>query len=593
MIIKLHWKLTSIFCLFIITILLLIYSYLNSHLKDYIQQRTEQTLKNELSLSRDMIEDAIKHPSSDRILQDIAKKIDKSLNLRVTVIKPDGTVIADSEMTDKELPEAGNHINRVEIQAAAKQGFGKSVRFSTTKKTNMLYMAMSIGPSGSLGYLRLAMHLYDIKAVEVKIRNILGTALILVFALALILGYAISIRISKPLERMSWIAASMAKGDFSKKIIRYSNDEVGSLARTLDYMAKELNNKMKKISYEEAKLDAVISSMFEGIMLTDEKGDILMMNPSLQKLFMVDSVPAGKTPIEILRSNKIQQIVDNIIKTRRRYAAEETLAGMTEEKTVLVNGAPVMQNEKMQGAILVFHDITELRLLERIRKDFVANVSHELRTPLSNIKGYAETLLNGAIRNEKDSMDFTKIIYHESERLSNIINDLLDIARIESGKMDMVLLPVKTVSLATKVCDILKKPALDKGISIEISAPENMPEALADEGRLAQVLVNLVDNAIKYTPRHGRVKVAISGTDGYIQFDISDTGIGIPGNDIARIFERFYRVDKARSRELGGTGLGLSIAKHIIQAHGGQIWVASAVGKGSTFSFTIPVAINE
>lgn len=588
--IKLHWKLTFIFCLLIITILIFVYAYLNSHLKNYLQQRIEYTLSNELSLSKNIIEDNLGRPVPAHGLQDIAKRIERSLNLRVTVIGPDGAVKADSEITDEELSGVENHLSRSEIQAAAKDGIGKSTRFSVTKKTNMLYMAAPLGARGEAGYLRLAMHLSDIEAIEIKWRKILAAALALALLLTFLLGYAISVWISKPLERMSWIAGLMAKGDFSKKISRYSDDEIGNLAKTLDYMAEELKNKMKKVSYEEAKLDAVISSMFEGVMLTDEKGSILMMNPSLRKLFLIDSATEGKRPIEILRNNKIQEIVDNIIKTSRRYAAEETLAGMPEEKTILINGAPVMRNNRMQGAILVFHDITELRHLERIRKDFVANVSHELRTPLSNIKGYAETLLAGALQDKNNSRDFTEIIHKESERLSKIIDDLLDIARIESGKMDMAFLAVEAGPLVTKVCDILKKSALDKSIRIDISIPGDTPKLLADEGRLAQVLLNLLDNAIKYTPEHGSIKVRASKADGFVQFDVSDTGIGIPDNDIPRIFERFYRVDKARSRELGGTGLGLSIVKHLIQAHGGQVWVRSALGKGSTFSFTIPAA---
>lgn len=588
--IKLHWKLTFIFCLLIITILMFVYAYLNSHLKDYLQQRIEYTLSNELSLSKNIIEDSLERPTAAHELQDIAKSIERSLDLRVTVIGPDGAVKADSEMTDEELGDAENHLNRSEIQAAAKNGVGKSTRFSVTKKTNMLYMAAPLGARGEAGYLRLAMHLSDIEAIEMKWRNILAAALALALALTFLLGYTISVWISKPLERISLAAGQIAKGDFSKRIRMYSNDEIGDLSKTLDYMAGEIENKMRKVSYEEAKLDTVISSMFEGIMLTDEKGSILMMNPSLRKLLLIDSSPEGKKPIEILRNKKIQDIIDNIIKTSRRFATEETLATLPEEKTILITGAPVVRNEKMQGAILVFHDITELRRLERIRQDFVANVSHELRTPLSNIKGYAETLLGGALQDKNNSREFTEIIHKESERLSKIIDDLLDIARIESGKMDMAFLAVEAGPLVAKVCNILKKSALDKSIRMDIYIPEDTPRIRADEGRLAQVLLNLLDNAIKYTQEHGSVKVGASKADGFVQFDIIDTGIGIPDNDIPRIFERFYRVDKARSRELGGTGLGLSIVKHLVQAHGGRVWVRSALGKGSTFSFTIPAA---
>lgn len=234
--------------------------------------------------------------------------------------------------------------------------------------------------------------------------------------------------------------------------------------------------------------------------------------------------------------------------------------------------------------------ITELKLLEQIRQDFVANVSHELRTPLSNIKGYAETLLSGALEDKENAKDFLNIIYKESDRLSKLIDDLLDLSKIESGKMKMVFAPVEFKSIVARVIDILKKFATDKSISIDTNLPDNLPKLLGDENRITQALINLVDNAIKYTPSKGSVSISASSQDSFVRIDVKDTGIGIPKKDLPRIFERFYRIDKARSRELGGTGLGLSIAKHLVQAHGGEISVTSVLGKGSTFSFTIPIA---
>jgi two-component system phosphate regulon sensor histidine kinase PhoR len=305
---------------------------------------------------------------------------------------------------------------------------------------------------------------------------------------------------------------------------------------------------------------------------------------------LIDSLPEGKRPIEVLRNNEIQDMTDNIIKERHRIAKEENLVGPAGEKIILINGAPVIKDGTMEGVIMVFHDITELRRLEQIRQGFVANVSHELRTPLSNIKGYAETLLGGAIRDEANSKEFIDIIYRESERLSKIIDDLLDISRMESGKVKMVFLPVEAGPAIKKAMDVLKNSAAGKSINIELSIPVNLPRMLADEGRFTQVLLNLLDNAIKYTPERGNISIVASKKDNFLQIEVADTGAGIPEKDIPRIFERFYRVDKARSRELGGTGLGLSIVKHIVQSHGGEVWVKSVLGKGSTFSFTVPIA---
>ena len=587
---KLQWKLTLIFCILILAVLSVVYSYINTHLKDYLEQRIEYSLRKELLVSKDLLEDEIPPLRAPIDMDSLARRIGKHLELRVTIIGPDGNIRGDSEIEEKELPSVENHLSRPEILSAASTGFGKSKRFSTTRKTYMLYMATTLGAHGSQGYLRLSMPLSEIESAISKMKRIVGASTLLALILTFALGYLLSFMISKPLVKMASIARIMKEGDFSRKTYIYSHDEVGDLARALDLMAEEIKSKMSKISYEEAKLDGIISSMFEGVMLTDNKGEIVMMNPSLRKIFLIDGAPEGKRPIEILRNNKIQNLVEAIIREGSRHAAEETLARMTEEKVIRVNGAPVIKDGKIQGAILVFHDITELRRLERIRQDFVANVSHELRTPLANIKGYAETLINGALQDQINAKEFTEIIYRESDRLAKIIDDLLDIARIESGKMSMTFLPVEVGPVIKKVREVLRKSTIDKSITITLSIPDGISKILADEGRFSQILLNLVDNAIKYTPENGSVNIGAFELDGFIRIDVKDTGVGISEKDIPRIFERFYRVDKARSRELGGTGLGLSIAKHLVQAHGSEIWLKSTQGKGSTFSFTIPKA---
>jgi len=249
-----------------------------------------------------------------------------------------------------------------------------------------------------------------------------------------------------------------------------------------------------------------------------------------------------------------------------------------------------MSNNRLEGAILVFHDITELRRLEKIRQDFVANVSHELRTPISSIKGYAETLLDGALKDKINAKEFISIIYQDANRLASLINDLLDLSKIESGKLKMSFTALDTVSLITKGVMVIANQAKTKSITVKIDLPKDLPKIRADETRFIQIMVNLLDNAIKYSSEGATATISAKLADDALQIDISDTGIGISEEDLPRIFERFYRVDKARSRELGGTGLGLSIVKHIVSAHSGQVWVKSEPGHGSTFSFTIPLA---
>jgi two-component system phosphate regulon sensor histidine kinase PhoR len=396
--------------------------------------------------------------------------------------------------------------------------------------------------------------------------------------------------ISRPLTEMSRVAKAMARGDFSKKAAIHTNDEIGELARSLNLMSEEIKDKIGKVDSERAKLDLVLSSMFEGVIVTDSSEKIILMNPSLRKIFFVDTNPEGKKPLEVIRNTAVQDIVDKIIQGKQGLATEEITVSVPEEKILKVNGVPIVRNNEFEGAILVFHDITELRRLEQIRQDFVANVSHELRTPISSIKGYAETLLEGALKDKDNAKEFISIIYQDSNRLANLINDLLDLSKIESGKMKMNFVPLDVASVTKRAVTVIENQAKVKSISFKLNLAPELPKIRADETRFSQVMINLLDNAIKYTPENGSVTVTAKVVNNSLQVDIEDTGIGISEKDLPRIFERFYRVDKARSRELGGTGLGLSIVKHIVQAHSGQVWVKSELGLGSTFSFTIPLA---
>lgn len=586
--IKLHWKLTIIFCSTVIAGLFVGYFYLTAHSKSYIENNLENSLRHQLFLGRELLNARL---NDKNILTDadiLADKVGKELKARVTIILSGGEVIGDTELTKDELRNVENHLDRSEVQEAIKKGFGMSKRFSNTVKKNLLYMAIPFGEGKAAGFIRLAIPLSDIELLETRLQKIIGLALLLVFGLSLPFTFLISLIVSKPLTEMASIAKAMAKGDFSRKPSIHSQDEIGDLAMALSYMSEEIKGKIERIKQEGVKLDAVLSSMFEGIMVVDEKGSILLMNPSLRKLFFVDSAPETKTPVEAIRNPQVQDMVDKILKEKQSLISEEITVSQPEEKALKINAVPIIRNDVLEGAVLVFHDITELRRLERVRQDFVANVSHELRTPISSIKGYAETLLEGAIDDKDNVREFISIIYQDSNRLANLIDDLLDLAKIESGKIKMVFVPLDIKPILDCCLGVLEKPIKGKQLSVSLSIPGGIPKVLADDKRIAQVFLNLLDNAVKYTSEGGSIKVGISINERFVQVDISDTGIGIPEKDLPRIFERFYRVDKARSRELGGTGLGLSIIKHIVLSHGGQVWVKSELGQGSTFSFTIP-----
>ncbi|MDD5073227.1 MAG: ATP-binding protein [Candidatus Omnitrophica bacterium] len=587
--IKLQWKLTAIFCLLAVFILAAAYIYFNSHLKSFLLRDIESNLKKELFLSKDYLESEFNRQPAAAVSVDLANRIGADLGVRVTIISPDGTVLGDSEVKKEDLPKLENHLSRPEVQQALKEGFGASQRYSYTLKKYMLYNAAVVGKEKPVAILRLVIPVAKVAEFEAGMQKILAVGVVMVFFASLVLSFLISMAVTRPLANISSAAKAMASGDFSRKVFNISRDEIGDLAATLNYMSDEIKAKIEKVRSGEAKLETVLSGMVEGVIVTDAKGKIILANPSLRKLFFIDTAPEGKTPLEVVRNSAVQNIADRVLKGGQRIAVEEIGINSPEEKFIKVSGVAIIKEEQCEGAIFVFHDITELRRLEKVRQDFVANVSHELRTPLSSIKGYSETLIGG-VPKEEDRKEFLGIIQRESDRLAKLIDDLLDLSKIESGKMAMVFMPVEINPVVKRSAGVLEKSARDKSIKVEFNIPEGLPKVMADENRLSQVFLNLLDNAIKYTPEGGSVKISVFPQDKYLQVDVTDTGVGIPESDLPRVFERFYRVDKARSRQLGGTGLGLSIVKHIVQSHGGQVWVKSEPGRGSTFSFTIPKA---
>ena len=587
--IKLHWKLTFIFCFIVIFAVSAGYFYLDSHLKSYVENNLENNIKHQLALGKDLLETHLKSKTSSVDFQELALKIGNALGLRATIIALDGKVLGDTDLAREQLLSVENHANRPEVKEAFKSGLGVSKRFSYTVKKDMLYTAIPFGKEKTEGVLRFSVSLHTIEILQAKMRKIVGISIVGILLLILGLTFLVSVFVSRPLSEMSTIAKAMSEGDFSKKASIRSRDEIGELAQSLNSMSEEIKDKIEKINSERAKLDLVLSSMFEGVIVTDEKEKIILMNASLRKLFFVDSNPEGKKPLEVIRNSAVGDMVDRILKGKQHLITEEIAVNIPEEKILKVNGVPIMRNNRLEGAILVFHDITELRRLEKIRQDFVANVSHELRTPISSIKGYAETLLEGALEDKDNAKEFINIIYQDSNRLANLINDLLDLSKIESGKMRMSPVPLDTIPLIKRAVAVIENQAKAKSIALKLNLPDDLPRINSDETRFSQVMINLIDNAIKYSPEGGLITISAKLVNNVLQIDVSDTGIGISEKDLPRIFERFYRVDKARSRELGGTGLGLSIVKHIVQAHGGEVWVRSELGLGSTFSFTIPL----
>lgn len=369
------------------------------------------------------------------------------------------------------------------------------------------------------------------------------------------------------------------------------DDEVGELAAVLNEMAGRIDSQMKSLVSEKQRLDTILRGMGEGVMVTSADGTILLVNPAFRALFGIGPEMESQNLIEISRHPDLIAAFNELRASGDELVRELTIP--TTGTTLLTHWAHLVVNGDDQGVVAVFHDISDMKRVENMRRDFVANVSHELRTPVSVIKGYAETLLDGLIETDPErTRRFMEIVLHHSERLASLINDILTLSHLESKDTALELHPLDIHSAIQRAGILLKENATKKNIVIRDESSTGLPKVLADQGRLEQVLVNLLENAVKYTPEGGTIRMFTEDEGAFVKVSVADSGIGIPFKDINRIFERFYRVDEARSREQGGTGLGLAIVKHIVQLHGGEISVTSEQGKGSIFSFTLRKGVD-
>jgi two-component system phosphate regulon sensor histidine kinase PhoR len=408
------------------------------------------------------------------------------------------------------------------------------------------------------------------------------------------LAYFLSRSLAHPILEVTQRTIQLVSDTFDRKVQVNSKDELGSLSRAIGEMGNQLGNKIEEISKEKEYLQTILKGMMEGVLVVDGRGRILMVNDALRNLLSLSSDVSNRMPLEVIRNAELEEAIKEVLQEERNAVLELNLT-TSEEKTLEVNVVGILPSseernkngEKIRGAIAVFHDITRLKELEKIRQDFVANVSHELRTPLTTIKGYAETLLEGALK-EPVASQFVQVIKRHTDRLTKIVEDLLTLSKIESREFQLKKEKVSIDELTEDVLGFVKEAAERKKITLSRVEISPFLDVTADRHSLEQLLVNLLDNAIKYTPEGGKVTISASEKDPReVEISVHDNGIGIPKEDLPRIFERFYRVDKGRSQELGGTGLGLSIVKHLVQAHGGRVWVESQIGKGTTFYFTL------
>ena len=514
----------------------------------------------------------------------IADRLGDSIGARVTIIAPDGAVLGDSGLTATQVQAVENHGGRPEVRDARSAGLGRATRYSTTLETDMLYLAVGFADPEGGGVVRVAEPLSEVEAAVRRLRLVLVMAGLLGLVVAL-LAIALSSEIAaRALRRLVDSTRAVLAGEKGTRVPVPRTDELRRLAGSFNRFAEELEGVVSALGEERDYLRTILESMGDGVLVIDAEQRVTRANPAAAAILDLREAPEGHPLLETTRASALADLV-----SRQGTGEPATVEfDLPPGRRVLARAAPLRTSG---GCVVVLHDTTELRRLETVRRDFVANVSHELRTPVSVIRANAETLLDGALDDRDHAPGFVEAIQRNADRLSRIIADLLDLARIEAGHDAIEAVPIELADAARGAVEALAGPARAKGLTVTVDVPSDLA-ALADEGALEHVLLNLLDNAVKYTPAGGHVVIRAREREGTVRVEVVDDGPGIEARHRERIFERFYRVDAGRSREQGGTGLGLSIVRHLVVLMGGAVGVEAARPQGAVVWFTLPSAIR-
>ena len=559
--------------------------FTTSTVRQDLIQRLETRIRNEMNLIGNVLS---RQPWSRESIDAVIERMGKDLNLRVTLIDDLGVVMADSEVPAEKIPQLDNHGNRVEVREAIQSGFGMSRRYSATLGQEMLYMAKRMRtPDGNWFIVRLSSPLEEVRDNVLSTLKILYLSSIAAFLLLILCNIWIAGRITKPVRTMTNMAQRIAHGDFELRIAPYTKDEIGDLARALDSMSQQLRQTFLQLNEEKGQLTSVFRAMVEGVMVVDKNGEIAFTNDAFHRFFSDTKDFKGMAPLAVLRNTSISDSIEKALEGAETFNLEIVLSGPP-ERHFIVNVVPLKTNGSLGGCIAVFHEVTKLKKLEAVRKDFVANVSHELRTPLTAIKGYAETLVDAPPDDREQEKEFLELILKHTNRLSSLTGDLLKLSAVDSGYMHMDRTMVDVCPFLKGMEQTFSNQIQEKSFRFSLDcAPETL-QVYADRQALTQIFANLLDNALKYTPAGGSISVRAFEEPDAVHFEVSDSGIGMHKKDLERVFERFYRVDKERSRDLGGTGLGLAIVKNLVQVQHGAVWAESQPNKGSIFHVVLP-----
>ncbi|MEO8493495.1 MAG: ATP-binding protein [Planctomycetota bacterium] len=585
---RLFWKLLLVYGGLNFALAAMFPVFLSSWQKSLLVEQSRQRLYGMAVVLRARVEDELAS-GQHAGLDELAERLAREANVRVTLIAANGSVVADS---DEDVENMQNHSDRAELLQAAKVGMGSDIRRSPTLGIRMLYAAVAVKRGNELvAFVRLAV---DLESLERQIHQRQRSLWLVAFAVALLaapLTYLVVRSIARPLAALTASARAIRGGDYEYSVPLQSRGELGELAMAFNQMRVDLASRVSQLEDSNEQMSTVLGGMVEGVLAVDARQRVLLANRACRSLLGISSSNvAGRALLEVVRNSEIEAAVTQAMTSDKTHEREITLIGPPRRVVSVV--ATRLLTGSTPGAIVVLHDITELRRLENLRREFVANVSHELKTPLSSIKAYAETLRMGAINDPDHNLGFVERISEQAEHLHQLIMDLLHLARVEAGKEAFQFVRVEIAPLVERCVAQVQQLATRKAITLRVSAPPEPAVVWADREGVFAIFTNLVGNAVKYTADGGDVEIRWHHENGSIIFEVQDTGIGIAPNEQQRIFERFYRVHKARSRELGGTGLGLAIVKHLTQSFGGSVAVTSEVNVGSVFRVTLPQAAN-
>lgn len=574
---------------FLIFDIILFYS-----IKDYLFRQTMDEMKMKTNLAVRLLDQKNLLPVAGNsvALSHLTIELKQIVTSRVTIIDSSGTVLTDSDVEKDKVPAMDNHINRPEVQDALTIGWGQIYRRSDTVQRNLFYTAFPIYRDGKvLGFLRLAYYAHGFEQSMKQILILIVTANVIGLIILVLASLYLGAVVTYPILRIVKTAQKISDGDLESTFPARRTDEVGTLAVILNQLTERLKNQIRQISAERSKLQDILMNLDIGILVINHDRQILNANPEISNILELgEEKIINENILTILDSETFLKAIDKTLNTGSKESGE--FICVRNEKKIFLSYAlnPFYISEgNMNGALIQIHNITELKTLEAIRKDFVANASHELKTPLTSIIGYSETLIDGAAENPTARIKFLRKISEQAQRLEFLVADLLHLSQVESDEpFELSASPL--IPMIKEIIADFEEKALQKNIEIALQAPEAIMVKMDAEG-MRVVFNNLLDNAVKYTPEGGKVKVQIQDQPNKrVKIEVSDSGIGIDQKYHDRIFQRFYRVDKARSRSLGGTGLGLSIVKHIIEKHGSRIYVISELGKGCCFCFKLEKA---